>query len=407
MKLRMLRCLRHSKTHTHDLESTAVAAAATTTTTTPPPHTTEQIKQQCNDMQKKFQEPIKILLLGTAESGKTTIIKQMRILHINGYTNDERRDQIPEIYQNIHESVYQLVQHMTILGLEYQSCASRNSAAYIISLGETAPEYMDEEYCDHVMTLWNDLGIRTCFGRSNEFPLLDSTKYFLDNFERISDYDYIPSTEDILHSRKVTTGIHKITFRVKIPKTLGGGEQEFRMYDVGGQRDQRNKWIQAFEGIQAVLFLISCADFDQSLREDPLQNRLQEALNLFRGVWQNRFLASAGIIVFLNKQDIMERKIRTGTHIVDYFPEFEEFCNSPQAENYFDECDWTKKFIKQKLIDITQEPVKRPSRNKMDYSKRECYYHFTVATDTSCIRKVFNDVHQMILHEHMASVALL
>uniref|UniRef100_A0A1B0F9L2 Guanine nucleotide-binding protein G(F) subunit alpha n=1 Tax=Glossina morsitans morsitans TaxID=37546 RepID=A0A1B0F9L2_GLOMM len=398
MKLRMLRCLRHSKTHTHDLESTAVAATA---------NTAEQIKQQCNDMQKKFQEPIKILLLGTAESGKTTIIKQMRILHINGYTNDERRDQIPEIYQNIHESVYQLVQHMTILGLEYQSCASRNSAAYIMSLGETAPEYMDEEYCDHVMTLWNDLGIRTCFGRSNEFPLLDSTKYFLDNFERISDYDYIPSTEDILHSRKVTTGIHKITFRVKIPKTLGGGEQEFRMYDVGGQRDQRNKWIQAFEGIQAVLFLISCADFDQSLREDPLQNRLQEALNLFRGVWQNRFLASAGIIVFLNKQDIMERKIRTGTHIVDYFPEFEEFCNSPQAENYFDECDWTKKFIKQKLIDITQEPVKRPSRNKMDYSKRECYYHFTVATDTSCIRKVFNDVHQMILHEHMSNVALL
>ena len=178
------------------------------------------------------------------------------------------------------------------------------------------------------------------------------------------------------------------------------------MYDVGGQRDQRNKWIQVFEGIQAVLFLISCSDFDQTLREDPTQNRLQEALNLFRGVWQNRFLASAGLIVFLNKQDIMERKIRAGKHIVDYFPEFEEFHNRPQAESYFDECDWTKKFIKQKLIDITQEPVKRPSRNHMNNSKRECYYHFTVATDTSCIRKVFNDVHQMILHENMASMEL-
>jgi len=100
------------------------------------------------------------------------------------------------------------------------------------------------------------------------------------------------------------------------------------MYDVGGQRDQRNKWIQVFEGIQAVLFLISCSEFDQNLREDPTQNRLQEALKLFRAVWQNRFLASAGLIVFLNKYDIMERKIRAGKHIVDYFPEYEDFCKS-------------------------------------------------------------------------------
>lgn len=56
----------------------------------------------------------------------------------------ERRDKIPEIYQNIHESIYQLVQYMSILGLEYQSCASKHSAAYILTMGETAPEYMNE-----------------------------------------------------------------------------------------------------------------------------------------------------------------------------------------------------------------------------------------------------------------------
>lgn len=221
--------------------------------------------------------------------------------------------------------------------------------------------------------------------------------------------DYIPSKEDILHSRRITTGIHKIKFRVNVPVNLGGGEQEFHMYDVGGQRDQRNKWIQAFEGIQVVLFLISCGDFDQTLREDPQQNRLQEALNLFRGVWQNRFLASAGLIIFLNKQDIMERKIRSGKRIVDYFPEFEKFRQSPNAESYFDECDWTKKFIQQKLVDITQEPIKSSTRKRFDSSTRECYYHFTVATDTGCIRKVFNDIHRMILHENIngATVSLL
>lgn len=226
---------------------------------------------------------------------------------------------------------------------------------------------------------------------------------------RISNVEYIPSSEDILHSRKITTGITQISFRVSIPKSMGGGEQEFRMYDVGGQRDQRNKWIQVFEGIQAVLFLISCSEFDQNLREDPTQNRLQEALKLFRAVWQNRFLASAGLIVFLNKYDIMERKIRAGKHIVDYFPEYEDFCKRPQQDNCFDESDWTKLFIKQKLVDITQEPFKRHSRNQVDLgtSERECYYHFTVATDTGCIRDVFCDVQKMILSENMAGTSLL
>ncbi|SPP87570.1 guanine nucleotide-binding protein G(f) subunit alpha isoform X1 [Drosophila guanche] len=361
------------------------------------------------DMQKRFGDtPVKILLLGTAESGKTTIFKQMRILHINGFTDDERRDRIPEIYQNIHDSIHQLVLQMGLLGLDFGSCTSERSADYILSLPGGAPDYMNEEYCDHVMTLWNDVGIRACYDRSNEFPLLDSAKYFLDNFVRISDCEYIPSTEDILHSRKITTGISQITFRVPVPKSLGGGEQEFRMYDVGGQRDQRNKWIQVFEGIQAVLFLVSCSEFDQNLREDPNQNRLEEALKLFRRVWQNRFLASAGLIVFINKYDIMERKIRAGKHIVDYFPEYEEFCKRPQQDNCFDECDWTKMFIKQKLVDITQEPFKRHSRNNSDLitSERECYYHFTVATDTRCIREVFSDVQKMILSENMSGTGL-
>lgn len=175
---------------------------------------------------------------------------------------------------------------------------------------------------------------------------------FLDKMSVVGQPQYLPTTEDILHSRKITTGIHQIRFTVKVPKSMGGGAQEFRMFDVGGQRDQRNKWLQVFEGIQAVLFVISCGDFDQTLREDPQQNRLREALQLFSGVWHNRFLASAGIIVFLNKQDVMETKIRNGKSIGRYFGEYEHF--KVTEGNAFNECDRTRGFIKQKLIVIVE-----------------------------------------------------
>ena len=61
------------------------------------------------------------------------------------------------------------------------------------------------------------------------------------------------------------------------------------MFDVGGQREERRKWVQCFSEVTSIIFLASCSEYDQVLREDPTQNRLQESLNLFKKVWHNRF----------------------------------------------------------------------------------------------------------------------
>lgn len=180
------------------------------------------------------------------------------------------------------------------------------------------------------------------------------------------------------------------------------------MFDVGGQRNNRNKWLQVFEGIDAVLFVISCGDFDQFLREDPTQNRLTESLELFERVWNNRFLLQAGIIVFLNKQDVLMNKIAEGKHINRYFPEYDKFHMSPTEGNIFDEAMRTRCFIRKKLVDIAKEPPKRLSqlhgaRNR----EREAYFHYTVATDTENVRKVFYDVHDMIMTKNLFDLGLL
>lgn len=86
----------------------------------------------------------------------------------------------------------------------------------------------------------------------------------------------------------MTVSISKIEFQIQVPKKFGGGTAEFWMYDVGGQRGQRKKWIQVFDGIQAILFLIAASDFDQTLREDLSKNRLEESFNLFRDTYRSK-----------------------------------------------------------------------------------------------------------------------
>ena len=62
----------------------------------------------------------------------------------------------------------------------------------------------------------------------------------------------------------------------------------FSVYDVGGQQGERKKWIQVFDSVTAILFVVDCSSFDQTLREDPSKNRLLEALENFEQVWNNR-----------------------------------------------------------------------------------------------------------------------
>ena len=84
---------------------------------------------------------------------------------------------------------------------------------------------------------------------------------------------------------------------------------DFEMYDVGGQRSERRKWIDCFDGVDAVIFVAALSEYDQSLAESKRTNRMMEALDLFRSVCNNRAFANTSIMLFLNKKDIFAEKI--------------------------------------------------------------------------------------------------
>lgn len=377
----------------------------------------KDVDKKIRQWMRSYQNVIKLLLLGPGESGKTTIIKQMKILHVQGFSNEERLEKATEIRRNVLDAIKELAGNMAFLQPPIQLAdeSNRDSLDFINSLNTMTAYDPTEEFYEHTKRLWADGGIHEAYRRSNEFQLIDSAKYFLDKLDVVKAKDYIPSDQDILCSRKRTSDIQKIQFQVKVPSKFGRGgiDQEFWMFDVGGQRGERRKWIMVFDGITAVLFLVACSGYDSKIREDNATNRLEEALQVFEEVWFSRFLRQSGFILFFNKQDVLEEKIKNGRKLEMTYPDFENY-SLPSSEHGDNTNDYHRArcFIKEKFLSVTTRarPNVRYSAADLYYDlgknqqTRECYWHYTTATDTDNIQKVFEDIHVMIVMENLNKI---
>lgn len=130
---------------------------------------------------------------------------------------------------------------------------------------------------------------------------------FLDRVSVVKQANYTPSEQDILRCRVLTSGIFETRFQVdkvnfQWVETRSTHSEPWllikqtylplcSMFDVGGQRDERRKWIQCFNDVTAIIFVTACSSYNMVLREDPTQNRLRESLDLFKSIWNNRWVA--------------------------------------------------------------------------------------------------------------------
>eukprot|EP00835_Amoeboradix_gromovi_P002529 NODE_145_length_17646_cov_0.204536.p12 type:complete len:140 gc:universal NODE_145_length_17646_cov_0.204536:5335-4916(-) len=94
------------------------------------------------------------------------------------------------------------------------------------------------------------------------------------------------------------------------------------MFDVGGQRSERRKWIHCFEGVTMVIFVTSLSEYDQTLLEDARVNRMEESISLFDSVVNSRWFSRASMVVLLNKIDIFKEKL-TIIPLKKFHPDFE------------------------------------------------------------------------------------
>ncbi|XP_026527882.1 guanine nucleotide-binding protein G(o) subunit alpha isoform X5 [Notechis scutatus] len=319
---------------------------------------------------------VKLLLLGAGESGKSTIVKQMKIIHEDGFSGEDVKQYKPVIYSNTIQSLAAIVRAMDTLGIEYGDKERRDSSRKgPLLAGATEEGFCTADLLSAMIRLWSDSGLQECFNRSREYQLNDSAQYYLDCLDRIGAADYQPTEQDILRTRVKTTGIVETHFTFK--------NLHFRLFDVGGQRSERKKWIHCFEDVTAIIFCVALSGYDQVLHEDETTNRMHESLKLFDSICNNKWFTDTSIILFLNKKDIFEEKIKKSPLII-CFPDYTGPSNFPDAVTYIQ----------------TQYESKNKSSNK------EIYTHITCATDTNNIQFVFDAVTDVIIANNLRGCGL-
>ncbi|XP_058498362.1 guanine nucleotide-binding protein G(t) subunit alpha-2 [Solea solea] len=337
----------------------------------------KELEKQLQQDADKDAKTVKLLLLGAGESGKSTIVKQMKILHQGGYTKEEQLEFRAIIYGNILQSALAIIRGMEMLGIGFGASSAQEDAQKLQNLSDSIEEgSMPTELADVIQKLWKDSGVQAAFDRAAEFQLNDSAGYYLNEMDRICKADYLPSEQDVLRSRVKTTGIIEEQFACK--------ELHFRMFDVGGQRSERKKWIHCFEGVTCIIFCGALSAYDMVLVEDDEVNRMHESLHLFNSICNHRFFALTSIVLFLNKKDLFEDKIKK-VHLSICFPDYDGSNTYEDASNY----------IKAQFLELN-----------MKKGVKEIYSHLTCATDTKNVEIVFNAVTDIIIKENLKDCGL-
>ena len=143
---------------------------------------------------------------------------------------------------------------------------------------------------------------------------------------RLARADYVPTDQDILRTRVKTTGVSEWFFSM---------DGIFcSIFDLGGVRSERKKWIHVFEGVDTILFMVDIAAYDKLLFEDETVNRMQEQLTLFDCICNSRRFSKTHIVLLFHKVDVLRNKLETSP-MRNYFPDYAGGKDFKAAKSYF------------------------------------------------------------------------
>lgn len=116
--------------------------------------------------------------LGSGESGKSTIVKQMKIIHLKGYSEDELYNYRPTVFKNLVECVKAVITAMQELKIDLQVANNRAHADFLMEYqAESGPQaHIDPQVGIAVQSIWSDPAKDLLMEHQSEFYLMDSAE---------------------------------------------------------------------------------------------------------------------------------------------------------------------------------------------------------------------------------------
>eukprot|EP01083_Nonionella_stella_P053834 142240_1 len=328
------------------------------------------IEQKMKENERLEKSLMKLLFLGPGGSGKSTIFKQLQWLHGDGFQERDIMDLREHVNGQITSQMKVAIKHFLIEPVT-DNTELADAIQQVDNFEAINPQMIAPEIAYCIEYIWkNDERLKDVFVKHHTRQILDdTTEYFWNNMERITAPDYVPNKQDIIHIRNRTTGIidRKFTYR----------SVRFHIFDVGGQKSERKKWMKCFADVKALIFVVSLSCYNQVMFEDETKNYMTDALELFDKTINDSHFGGTPIILFLNKTDLFQKKIKDVA--ITECPAFDDFENK-DPHDY----EQTTEYVTSKFEACNQ-------------TKRTIFTHLTCAMDDQNIKSVFDDVAELII----------
>ncbi|SPR01294.1 unnamed protein product (mitochondrion) [Plasmodiophora brassicae] len=286
---------------------------------------------------------IKLLLLGTGDSGKSTLLKQLFNIHGVGMPRRDRMEYRLPIFADVVATTVALIKASDRLDpvLDTRMRPASFEAKRFFLQADPTTLQPTPEIGQMIRQVWQDEGVRRAVPHAD---LHDSATYFMDRCLEITAKDYLPTRQDVIMFRRPSTGITEKEFMWK-------SSARFKVIDVGGQRNERRKWLHCFEGVTAIIFVVALSEYNQTLYEDARVNRMAESLRLFTEICNSPYLIGIRVILFLNKMDLFQQKIKQYDLRIA-FPDYD-------GEPTFDAgVEFIRRKFEQAYPNVEQEPLR-------------------------------------------------